>query len=164
MRHASRWGLSVIFYSDLHGHRMASAEVWLTDGGVSTQLSLAIFSNGPSEKAAHKQCAKRYGRANDVNPRHQPQSSSASRFTGSHTGFLHLSQSGERPERYVEALCFDTISSKPILQACANTVGPSALMCSLSRSPGPALARTDLSVALRYVERLAPQIVAAQLD
>jgi len=40
-----------------------------------------------------------------------PQSSSASRFTASHAGFLHLSQSAERPERYVEALCFDTMPS-----------------------------------------------------
>src|SRR5437764_8694308 len=39
--------------------------------------------------------------------------------------------------------------SSPILQAWAKTVGPSPFKCSLKRRPRPALARTDLSVALR---------------
>src|SRR5262245_35935945 len=51
--------------------------------------------------------------------RHRPQSSSASRRTASHAGFLLLIQSGERPERYADALRFDTIPSRPILQAWA---------------------------------------------
>src|SRR5260370_26319014 len=37
--------------------------------------------------------------------------------------------------------------SRPILQACANTVGPSASMCSLSRRPGAARLNTDANVA-----------------
>src|SRR5262249_9648561 len=41
---------------------------------------------------------------------HLPQSSSASRFTGAFEFFI-LSQSGERPERYIESLRFDTIPS-----------------------------------------------------
>jgi hypothetical protein len=41
---ASRFTAGALFgiSRDLHGHRIASAEVWLTDGDVSTQLSLAI--------------------------------------------------------------------------------------------------------------------------
>ena len=50
----------------------------------------------------------------------QLQSSSASRRTASQAGFLLLSQSGERPERYVENFRFDTMPSSPILQAWAN--------------------------------------------
>jgi hypothetical protein len=55
---------------------------------------------------------------------YRPQSSSASRFTADASGFFILSQSGERPERYIESLRFDTIPSSPILQAWAKTVGP----------------------------------------
>src|SRR5262245_58071521 len=58
----------------------------------------------------------------------RPQSSSASRLTASQVGFFDLSQSGERPLRYCESLRFDTMPSRPILQAWANTVGPSASM------------------------------------
>src|SRR5262249_41187757 len=79
---------------------------------------------------------------------HLPQSSSASRFTGAFEFFI-LSQSGERPERYIESLRFDTIPSSPILQAWAKTVGPSPSMCSLKRRPRPALASILRSVALR---------------
>src|SRR5258708_4828075 len=60
------------------------------------------------------------------------ESSSSSRRTASHAGFFDLSQSGERPERYVDVLRFDTMPSRPILHAWANTVGSSASMCSLS--------------------------------
>jgi hypothetical protein len=63
----------------------------------------------------------------------RPQSSSASRRTASHAGFLLLSQSGERPLRWVESLRFDTLPSSPILQARANTVGLLASMCSFRR-------------------------------
>src|SRR5207249_10615442 len=77
-----------------------------------------------------------------------PQSSSASRRTASHAGFLLLSQSGERPERYGESFRFDTMPSRPILQAWANTVEPSASMCSLSRRPDAARLNTDANVAL----------------
>ena len=38
---------------------------------------------------------------------------------------------------------FDTMPSRPILQAWANTVGPSAARCSFSRRPGPTLASTE---------------------
>src|SRR5262249_10400671 len=80
--------------------------------------------------------------------RHQrPQSSSSSRRTASHAGFLLLSQSGERPERYIDVFRFETMPSRPILQAWANTVGPSASMCSLNRRPGAARLNTDANVA-----------------
>src|SRR5262245_34796610 len=78
-----------------------------------------------------------------------PQSSSASRFTAGAFGFFILSQSGERPERYIESLRFETTPSSPILQAWAKTVGPSPSICSLNRMPGLALATIDASVALR---------------
>jgi hypothetical protein len=52
---------------------------------------------------------------------HLPQSSSSSRFTAGAAAFLILSQSGERPERYIESLRFDTMPSSPILQAWAKT-------------------------------------------
>src|SRR5215813_13283012 len=68
-----------------------------------------------------------------------PQSSSASRFTAGAARLFILSQSGERPERYIESLRFDTMPSSPILQAWAKTVGPSPSMCSLNRMPGQAL-------------------------
>src|SRR5262245_57043862 len=42
-----------------------------------------------------------------------PQSSSASRFTAGAPTFFILSQSGERPERYVESFRFDTILQAP---------------------------------------------------
>src|SRR5262249_6579705 len=47
-----------------------------------------------------------------------------------------LSQSGERPERYIEASRFDTMPSSPILQAWAKAVGPSPSICSLNRIRG----------------------------
>src|SRR6266480_5501817 len=81
--------------------------------------------------------------------RHLPHSSSSSRRTASQAGFLLLSQSGERPLRYVESFRFETMPSSPILQACANTVGPSPSMCLLNRMPGPTLARVEASAALR---------------
>jgi hypothetical protein len=68
-----------------------------------------------------------------------PQSSSFSRFTAAHAGFFDLSQSGERLERQGESFRFDTMPSRPLLQAWANTVGPSPSMCSLNRMPGPAI-------------------------
>jgi hypothetical protein len=42
-----------------------------------------------------------------------PHSSSASRFTAGAAGFFILSQSGERPERYVGSFRFDTILRAP---------------------------------------------------
>jgi hypothetical protein len=51
----------------------------------------------------------------------------------------------DRPVRGLDVLRLDTM---PILQSIANT-GPSASLCSLSRRPGEALARTEASVALR---------------
>src|SRR5215468_12384455 len=78
-----------------------------------------------------------------------PQSSSSSRFTAGAAGFFIFSQSGERPERYIESLRFDTMPSSPILQAWAKTVGPSPSICSLKRRPRPALASILRSVALR---------------
>jgi hypothetical protein len=49
-----------------------------------------------------------------------------------------------------ESLRFDTIPSSPILQACANTSGPSSLSrCSLKRNPGAARRIRLASVALR---------------
>src|ERR1700730_2372682 len=56
---------------------------------------------------------------------HCPQSSS-SWFAEGACGLVFLIQSGERPERYRESLCFETIPSSPSLQACWNTSGPSA--------------------------------------
>jgi len=54
---------------------------------------------------------------------------SSSRFTAGAARFFILSQSGERPERYIESLRFDTMPSSPILQAWAKTVGPSPSIC-----------------------------------
>jgi len=48
---------------------------------------------------------------------HLAQSSSASRVTAAQAGFFILSQSGERPERYVESFRFDAMPSSPSLQA-----------------------------------------------
>src|SRR5215472_6872212 len=84
-----------------------------------------------------------------VTATHLVQSSSASRFTAGAARFFILSQSGERPERYIESLRFDTMPSRSILQAWAKTVGPSPSKCSLNRMPGRALATIDASVALR---------------
>jgi hypothetical protein len=44
-------------------------------------------------------------------------------------GFFILSQSGERPERYVESFRFDTMPSSPSLQAWRNTISPSSCFC-----------------------------------
>src|SRR6516164_5432562 len=77
------------------------------------------------------------------------QFSFASRFTAGASEFFILSQSGERPERYIESFRFDTMPSRPSLQAWAKTVGPSPSMCSLNRMPEPALASTLTSAALR---------------
>ena len=52
-----------------------------------------------------------------VTATHLVQSSSASRFTAGAARFFILSQSGERPERYIESLRFDTMPSRPSLQA-----------------------------------------------
>jgi hypothetical protein len=46
-----------------------------------------------------------------------PQSSSASRFTAGAAGFLTLSQSFDRPNRYGEPRRFETMPSQPSLQA-----------------------------------------------
>jgi hypothetical protein len=58
-----------------------------------------------------------------------PQSSSASRFTAGASGFLNFSQSGDLPERLRDPSRFDTIPSRPILQACWKTTAPSG--CSI---------------------------------
>jgi hypothetical protein len=50
-------------------------------------------------------------------PRLAPQSSSASRLTAGAAGFLILSQSLSRPERYVEPSRLDTMLSQPGAQA-----------------------------------------------
>src|SRR5262249_17491839 len=76
-------------------------------------------------------------------------SSWGSLFSAGASEFFILSQSGERPERYIESLRFDTMPSSPILQAWAKTVGPSPSRCSLKRKPRPALASVLRSVALR---------------
>jgi hypothetical protein len=47
----------------------------------------------------------------------RPYSSSASRFTAGALGFLDLIQCGERLELYRESFRFDTIPSRPSLQA-----------------------------------------------
>jgi hypothetical protein len=77
-----------------------------------------------SHKADHARESRnevRYAqrREQPAQPLHWPQSSSASRFTAGAFGFLLLIQCGERPERYCESLRFDTMPSRPILQACA---------------------------------------------
>src|SRR5215813_1260026 len=61
-----------------------------------------------------------------------PQSSSASRFTAGAAGFLNLSQSFDRPLRYVEPRRLLTMPSKPSLQAWRNTTSPGSAMCSLN--------------------------------
>ena len=60
------------------------------------------------------------------------QSSSASRRTGSHSGFFDLSQTFDGPLRYGESSRFVTMPSRPKRQACANTAGPSCARCSLN--------------------------------
>jgi hypothetical protein len=44
--------------------------------------------------------------------------------------------------------------SRPILQVCAKTVGPSPSMCSLNRMPALALATIDARAALRFAVQL----------
>jgi hypothetical protein len=77
------------------------------------------------------------------NPRTRLQSSSASRCTAGAAGFLLLIQSRERPERYGEPRRFETMPSRPSLQAWRNTMSLGSSICSLSRSaqPGPRLSR-----------------------
>jgi hypothetical protein len=48
---------------------------------------------------------------------HRPHSSSANRFTAGASGFLLLTQSGEQPDLYRESFRFETIPSRPSLQA-----------------------------------------------
>src|ERR1700730_5450230 len=62
---------------------------------------------------AHGHRLERLGFAAD----HRPHSSSASRFTAGASGFLLLIQSGERPDLYRESFRFETIPSRPSLQA-----------------------------------------------
>ena len=54
--------------------------------------------------------------------------------------------------------------SSPILQAWAKTVGPSPSICSLNRMPGPGLGHDRCERGLADRKRIAPQIVAVQLD
>jgi hypothetical protein len=49
-------------------------------------------------------------------------------------------------------LRFDTMPSKPIWQAWANMVGPSASMCSFNRRPRAARFNSDARVALAIAE------------
>jgi hypothetical protein len=88
------------------------------------------------------------------------QSSSASRFTADASGFFILGQSGERPERYAESFRFDTISSSPILQAWAKTVGPSLIEPNARSSLG----QDHFECGFAALKRIMPQIVAVQLD
>ncbi|MGA6944353.1 MAG: hypothetical protein WBZ27_20510, partial [Pseudolabrys sp.] len=53
--------------------------------------------------------------ARDSRHRVHLQSSSASRFTAGASGFLNLSQSGERPDLYRDPRRFETIPSRPKL-------------------------------------------------
>src|SRR5262249_53383520 len=54
--------------------------------------------------------------------------------------------------------------SKPSLQAWAKTVGPSPSICSLKRSPRPALASILRSVAFAHFQWITPRVVAIELD
>ena len=85
------------------------------------------------------------------------QSSSASRFTAAQAGFSLLIQCGERPAtRSPQAL---------ILQACANTSGPSS--CSRrSFQPQPRRRASEQAAehSLAYRERVPAKIVAVEFD
>jgi len=54
--------------------------------------------------------------------------------------------------------------SRPILQACAKTVGPSPSICSLNRMPGLGLGHERRERCLADLKRIALQVVAVQFD
>ena len=54
--------------------------------------------------------------------------------------------------------------SSPSLQAWAKTVGPSPSICSLNRMPGAGLGHDRCECGLANLKRIAPQVVAVQLD
>jgi hypothetical protein len=65
------------------------------------------------------------------------------------SGFFTLIQSREGPDLYGGLSRFDTIPSSPSLQACRNTVAPSASVCSLNTIPSGFRASSLASFALR---------------
>jgi hypothetical protein len=65
------------------------------------------------------------------------------------SGFLTLIQSLDGPDLYGAVSRFDTIPSKPIVQACRYTVAPSSSVCALSSIPGGPRARSLARSALR---------------
>jgi hypothetical protein len=94
--------------------------------------------------------------------RHLPPSSSPSRFTAGASGFLNFSQSLERPDRYCDPSRFDTMPSRPILQAWRNTRSPGCVRCSLS--PPESYHAAGSERRLPGLKRFAPQVLAVQLQ
>jgi hypothetical protein len=77
---------------------------------------------------------------------HRP---SRARIIAGLSGFLTLIQSRDGPERYGAFSRFDTMPSKPNLQACRNTKAPSTSVCSLKTIPAGFRPNSFASFALR---------------
>src|SRR5262249_42480885 len=95
---------------------------------------------------------------------HLPQSSSASRFTAGASVFFILSQSGERPERYIESLRFDTMPSSPHLAGVGEDGRAVALDMLVEPDAGAGLGHNRRERGLADLKRIAPEVVAVQLD
>ena len=81
------------------------------------------------------------------------------------SGFLTLIQSGERPDRYGRSRRLATMPSRPMAQACRNTVVPSVpSRCSERRMPSPALRSRVIRMRAARLPWLAAQIVAIKLQ
>src|SRR6478609_7218427 len=74
-----------------------------------------------------------------------------SRFTAGACGFLNLSQSGDRPDRYRDPSRFDTMPSTPNLQVWAKTSAPSGCSrCSFRRAPAQIPEGLDIHIVMDH--------------
>jgi len=89
------------------------------------------------------------GRREATAGHHFPQRPSRKRTIAGLFGFLTLIQSRDGPDRYGAVSRFDTMPSKPSLQACRNTTAPSSSVCSLKTIPAGLRANSFASFALR---------------
>jgi hypothetical protein len=95
---------------------------------------------------------------------HPPQSSSASRFTAAQAGFFILSQWGERPERWVESLRFDTIAFEAELTGKGEDGRAVAFDILVESNAGAGLGHHGNEPRLADLKRITPQVVTIQLD
>jgi hypothetical protein len=127
---------------DASMHDRADSGCWLALATVEHRRCLISLKNHKSSRAPQK--TKRA---------HGPYDRSSNRKTPGAFGFLILSQTLLGPDRYGGSRCFETMPSRPNLQACVKMAAPSPSRCSLYLTPAGALAMRLRQSGLALLKR-----------